>query len=309
MIEQRTSKPRKAEKPKPTPAHTHTLDAFRARIDKIIDLAEAERKAERDALDKRTGGQYSALLELERAFAAVLEIQAGERTFIADTDEAGDQQAHSMELQLLRRPQRVNKARQALVKTGFPVPDQWLTVHVDFAIGQRCSRPSTLLSGERFCDVTLSGRPGEWRLWWNAPPDPAALDRCIREIGAAIMRLDAAPAVSQDAPAAGGNGKGTAPLTEPEAAGSVPHTQSATPTKARLSCPDLAAQFNVPINALYKRLARWRRQHGEGWYDVPNPGRNQPRIVYELQAVMPITQALRNKATPADKRHTDGNPR
>ena len=149
----------------------------------------AKAKAEREALDRRTNGQYSALCELERALGAVLEVQAGQRTFAIEDD------ATALELDLLGRSQRVDDARQALLRTGFTVrKNEWLSCAVDFDVGRSCVRRSTVKTGEAFLDVKLPGRPGLWRVWWDAVPDPAALDRCIRQVRAAIMRLGIAPA-------------------------------------------------------------------------------------------------------------------
>ena len=249
----------------------------------IAAVAEGARKkvrAEREPLDRRTKGAYSALCELERAFAAVLKVRAGEQTFYADDDAAGCDRANALEQKLWNIPAMVHNARVALVSTGFNPPKEWLTCDPGFEVGLRPPRP---------------GRPGPWRVWWEAPPDAAALGSCLRQVGAEIMCLRYAPRKR-----AGGRPQAARRRRRNEA---IP----ATDLKARMSCADLARKWKVPPNALYKRLARWRHEHAEGWYEVQNAPKGEPRIIYEVGPVLPVIQALEVKTAAADKRQATKN--
>ena len=82
--------------------------------------------------------------------------------------------------------------------------------------------------------------------------------------------------------------------------------------KAHMSCSDLAARFGVTANALYKRLARWRPLHDDGWFEISDRAKNQPAILYRVQAVMPTIEALQTKEkcgrqTAIEKKSTNKN--
>jgi hypothetical protein len=52
-----------------------------------------------------------------------------------------------------------------------------------------------------------------------------------------------------------------------------------------ISAADLAARFNVTDNAAKGRLARFRKKHADGWNEIVNPKRGEPRYSYQLSAV------------------------
>lgn len=66
---------------------------------------------------------------------------------------------------------------------------------------------------------------------------------------------------------------------EPTTVGQAP------PDDTPMSCAQLAAHFKIKKNALQKRLALWRDEHGDGWTEVSNPPKNKPRFHYEYGAV------------------------
>jgi hypothetical protein len=75
-----------------------------------------------------------------------------------------------------------------------------------------------------------------------------------------------------------------------------------TEDKARMSAHDLAVKYSLSENALYHRLKHWRTNHDDGWYEVADTGRNEPRILYQTGSVMPVIKALQDKAA----RQTNG---
>ncbi len=68
---------------------------------------------------------------------------------------------------------------------------------------------------------------------------------------------------------------------------------------AYLSAPDLARRFDVPFQALKKRLERFRKQSKEGWRDTwgENIGSREPKYLYQVARVFSIIQDLKRKAS------------
>ena len=62
------------------------------------------------------------------------------------------------------------------------------------------------------------------------------------------------------------------------------------------SQPDLAKKYNVPEDALRKRLERFRHQHDDGWQEMPNPRANEAKYIYRGDAVMNIIKGLKEKS-------------
>ncbi len=69
----------------------------------------------------------------------------------------------------------------------------------------------------------------------------------------------------------------------------------ATPKNAAgfLSPARLAELNGLNTEAVSKRLRRWSKKHDGGWFDVPNPGPNEPKILFDAQAVQPEIDAMK----------------
>lgn len=65
---------------------------------------------------------------------------------------------------------------------------------------------------------------------------------------------------------------------------------------ARLTADELAERFGVPVDALRKRLDRWRKRHDGGWFELVNAGRGAPRVLYEVGAVRAVIEAAKASA-------------
>ncbi len=65
------------------------------------------------------------------------------------------------------------------------------------------------------------------------------------------------------------------------------------PDDARLSAAEIARLIGGNKEAVKKRLERWRHEHAEGWFEVPNPSPNAPRIVYRWGSVRDVVAYLR----------------
>jgi hypothetical protein len=64
---------------------------------------------------------------------------------------------------------------------------------------------------------------------------------------------------------------------------------------AFLSAADVARIFEVPLNALRKRLERYRQSHDDGWGENQEAKRLEPRYTYRLGSVRSCIQALKAK--------------
>ncbi|MAG94252.1 MAG: hypothetical protein CMJ48_10935 [Planctomycetaceae bacterium] len=74
-------------------------------------------------------------------------------------------------------------------------------------------------------------------------------------------------------------------------------------SEARLSTPDLAKEYTVPLGALRKRLERWRKNHDCDYDEVENRRRNEPRFLYCESAVIPVIKAiLSSTSRPSQKK-------
>lgn len=75
------------------------------------------------------------------------------------------------------------------------------------------------------------------------------------------------------------------------------HDAGAANEDSHLSPAKLAELFDVPGNALRKRLERWRASNHAGWIENPDRPANHPQFLYRVGAVKHIIDAL--KATSA----------
>lgn len=73
---------------------------------------------------------------------------------------------------------------------------------------------------------------------------------------------------------------------------------------ARLSPRELAERYGVGVDALTKRLERWRYKHDDGFIEVSNPAQNEPKYLYDESAVMLIINDLKAKSA-GQKRPTN----
>jgi hypothetical protein len=62
---------------------------------------------------------------------------------------------------------------------------------------------------------------------------------------------------------------------------------------ARLTARELAEHFDISYEKLRARLGRWRKKHGEGWYEANTANRTEPRITYRIGDVRAICMRLR----------------
>ena len=120
--------------------------------------------------------------------------------------------------------------------------------------------------------------------------------------------------------AAGTRGNGVEAKAAPEAPSHEQQkhvTQPATPTqptsqidaddkrfsRATMSARDLADTYGVDLDALEKRLARWRDKNPDGWVEVENTGSKAPRFLHKLAAVMPVIDAMKASLKRPSKRN------
>jgi hypothetical protein len=62
-----------------------------------------------------------------------------------------------------------------------------------------------------------------------------------------------------------------------------------------LSCGDLSKVHHLGAkgkSALQQRLKRWRFEHGGGWQETPNPGKNTPTFLYRYGDVKRLCEAV-----------------
>jgi hypothetical protein len=69
---------------------------------------------------------------------------------------------------------------------------------------------------------------------------------------------------------------------------SLTPASTTTRTFGLLSAADLATKYEVPLDALTKRLERWRYSHDDGYETVANRRRNEPLYLYREIAVLPV---------------------
>ena len=62
-----------------------------------------------------------------------------------------------------------------------------------------------------------------------------------------------------------------------------------------LSARALATRFDVPFNALRKRLDRFRKSHGYGWMENADPKVREAKYLFHLNTVRPIIDELKRK--------------
>jgi hypothetical protein len=60
-----------------------------------------------------------------------------------------------------------------------------------------------------------------------------------------------------------------------------------------LSVSDLARRFRLPLQALRKRLERWRDDHDAGFSTSADRRRRAPTYLYQVEAVLPVLRELR----------------
>ena len=143
------------------------------------------------ALDQRTGGQYSALYELRSRIVAVLTFETGERVLSEASDETeASNWTDKVDRDIRNLKSRVDAARSRLCETKYVIPEEWLVADVRLFIESRFwRRPPRGLSF------------GEWVVKVAGPRDCEATWRVLREIDAAILRLEHGPESKADPPA------------------------------------------------------------------------------------------------------------
>jgi hypothetical protein len=64
-----------------------------------------------------------------------------------------------------------------------------------------------------------------------------------------------------------------------------------------LASSDIATQFELPLDALRRRLDRWRKKNaaGSGWKEVSDRSKNEPKYLYLLAAVRSIIDEMRKR--------------
>lgn len=73
--------------------------------------------------------------------------------------------------------------------------------------------------------------------------------------------------------------------------------QSGPDSEALLSSSDLAKLFKISRTILDQRLKRWRQRNQNGWKELENKRKNEPRIVYRLGSVRPLIDEIVRKHT------------
>jgi hypothetical protein len=81
---------------------------------------------------------------------------------------------------------------------------------------------------------------------------------------------------------------------------------------AMISSADLALKYHVDPEALRKRLGRWRRSRDDGYVEVSNLRPQEPKFLYDEEAVMPVIEDLKASGTsatrPAEKKSGSKEP-
>jgi hypothetical protein len=62
-----------------------------------------------------------------------------------------------------------------------------------------------------------------------------------------------------------------------------------------LNYVDLAKKHGIPKEPLRKALAVWKLDHDTGYCEVSNPKRNQPKDLFDENAVMPVITKVKNR--------------
>ncbi len=158
-----------------------------------------------------------------------------------------------------RLDNEIEWAKQNLLKSGFDVPDGWLSVK---ALGTLTFSPVPPPPAE----------PTAYRLAYDGADLPA-LQAVLDEMRVAIYRETFQPA-----------GQLACPVED-------------CPSKPTwLSASDLARRYRLTdkLNALEKRLARWRHHNGNGWTEVPDVARQSraPKFLYDPRAVKEVIDAM-----------------
>lgn len=162
-----------------------------------------------------------------------------------------------------RLDNKIEWAKQDLLKSGFDVPDRWLTVK---AVGTLTFSPVP----------HPPDQPTAYRLAYDGADLPA-LQAVLDEMRVAIYRETFQPA-----------GQSVCPVED----------CPSEPTW--LSASDLARGYCLTnkLNALEKRLARWRFQNGNGWTEVPDVARRSrdPKFLYDPRAVKEVIDAMQGES-------------
>ncbi len=78
---------------------------------------------------------------------------------------------------------------------------------------------------------------------------------------------------------------------------------------AKLTVANLAALFRLNKEALRKRLERWRKQNDKGWTENPDGTSREPKILYEVRAVMHVIKDMqRGQRTSIDNNSRQTSP-
>lgn len=152
----------------------------------------------------------------------------------------------------------------------------------------------------------------ETRLWlWNPRINPSGfidvLDRAAEWVERAAMQMSA---VALRAQAGGPDQKHDAQVQEPKnqapAARARPGAQSrgARAIGGLCTVADLAAAYNVPQEALRKRLDRWRKKNAISgdWVQDADATSRKPQFLYRVEAVSDIAEALATSVKASGER-------
>ncbi len=118
---------------------------------------------------------------------------------------------------------------------------------------------------------------------------PPEMQEAIRTGEATFRRLAAVLEISPEGAAQGVEAK---TLSEP--AGSEPAGAEEPPAASQLSAKDLAVLLRkrgfakATNDAVYGYLRRYAQDHSDCCFQVPNPKRNEPRILYRIPEVWPV---------------------
>jgi len=169
------------EPPPGTPAHFDaSLPHFEIRLKKW--------RGGGEWLTQRLRDQYSALWGLRSEIAAVLAFEIGEGVLETVDEAEALNWTGEVEGAILGLQWKVRDARARLIWTEYDVPDQWLVADVRLFIEHKFWRRPP-------CGQCV----GEWVVTVSGPEDRKGLERVLREIDAAVLRMRNIPEPKADA--------------------------------------------------------------------------------------------------------------
>ena len=237
---------------------------------------------------------FSALKELLEAYLRVIRAWSKPRKFWCfdndDKQETNDDKQETVEM-LLREHRdiaiRVDNARQALLKTNFNVPDNWLAIGVQPTIRYfrpdhqvKPSIPVSAADIEKRSHSAIRDASGAWEVV-SEPLDPEPLTAVCREIDGVIQRLRADTELGNDKAKLADEAKADA-----ESGRTAEPTDDSTPDvlNSFLGGKDLANALGVHPSrrdAFWRQLERKRLKLGDdNWHEVREPRPNSPRFLY-----------------------------